>query len=205
MQDSLALVAMTVIIAICIRSQLSLSSIVAANCSLHANTCHTIPHRHVCIFCLCSLYFIQLCNASEAAGSFNRNQPSQQELSAQCKIVLDHIPELISAMREAGRHPESAQATKLLIESSKAILMPAGKMCTAAKAAVPTIGDKAAQLSVSNSTRQLAMALSELRNAALAAEEVISSARFTPANFPFQFNLVVYKKSTVISRNKRRL
>lgn len=86
--------------------------------------------------------------------------------------MLDHVPELISAMREANRNPESAQATKVLIDSSKALLMPAGKMCTAAKAAVPTIGDKAAQLSVSNATRQLAMSLAELRNAALAAEEV---------------------------------
>lgn len=48
-------------------------------------------------------------------------------------------------------------------------------MCMAAKAAVPTIGDKAAQLSVSNSTRQLGLALAELRNAVVRAEELCGS------------------------------
>ena len=45
-------------------------------------------------------------------------------------------------------------------------------MCTAAKAAVPTIGDKAAQISVSNATRQLGITLADLRAAAANAEEV---------------------------------
>jgi len=48
-------------------------------------------------------------------------------------------------------------------------------MCVAAKAAVPTIGDQAAQLSVSNATRQMGLALTELRVAAAAAEEVCGS------------------------------
>jgi len=45
-------------------------------------------------------------------------------------------------------------------------------MCAAAKAAVPTIGDQAAQVSVSNATRQFAVALAELKAAANSAEEV---------------------------------
>lgn len=45
-------------------------------------------------------------------------------------------------------------------------------MCSAAKAAAPTIGDQAAQLSVSNATRQMGVALAELRTAAANAEEV---------------------------------
>lgn len=45
-------------------------------------------------------------------------------------------------------------------------------MCAAAKAAVPTIGDQAAQLSVSNATRQMALALAELRTCATNTEQV---------------------------------
>ena len=45
-------------------------------------------------------------------------------------------------------------------------------MCAAAKAAVPTIGDQAAQQSVSTATRQMGVALAELRTAAANAEEV---------------------------------
>lgn len=64
----------------------------------------------------------QLCHASEAAGSFNRNQPSQQELSAQCKLVLDHVPVLIAAVSEVRRNPDSVQAVRSLIDTSKALL-----------------------------------------------------------------------------------
>ena len=45
-------------------------------------------------------------------------------------------------------------------------------MCSAAKAAAPTIGDQAAQLSVTNATRQMGVALAELRTSAANAEEV---------------------------------
>lgn len=64
----------------------------------------------------------QLCHASEAAGSFNRNQPSQQELSTQCKAVLDAIPELIGAVSDMRRSPDSVQAVRNLIDKSKALL-----------------------------------------------------------------------------------
>lgn len=64
----------------------------------------------------------QLCNASEAASQFNRNQPSQQELSSQCRIVLEHIPVLIAAIRDARSQPDSVQSVRSLIDSSKALI-----------------------------------------------------------------------------------
>ena len=45
-------------------------------------------------------------------------------------------------------------------------------MCAAAKAAVPTIGDQAAQISVSNATRQMALTLAELRTCCTNTEQV---------------------------------
>lgn len=64
----------------------------------------------------------QLVNASEAAAQFNRNQPSQHELSSQCRVVLEHVPVLIAAIREARNNPDSVQAVRGLIDASKALI-----------------------------------------------------------------------------------
>lgn len=70
----------------------------------------------------------QLGNASEAAAHFNRNQPSQQELSSQCKDVLDQVPVLVAAMRDARHNPDSVQAVRTLIDSSNALLQVGAKV-----------------------------------------------------------------------------
>lgn len=64
----------------------------------------------------------QLVNASESASQFNRNQPSQQELNSQCRVVLEHVPVLIAAIREARNNPDSVQAVRALIDASKALI-----------------------------------------------------------------------------------
>ena len=71
----------------------------------------------------------QLANASEAASHFNRNQPSQQDLSSQCKQVMEYVPLLIAAMREARVNPDSAQAVRVLIDNSKALLQVGRQHC----------------------------------------------------------------------------
>jgi len=71
---------------------------------------------------MANILVFQLCNASQAAATFNRNQPSQQELAAQCKLVLELIPHLVQGMTAASNNPESVQAVRHLIDMSNALL-----------------------------------------------------------------------------------
>jgi talin len=55
------------------------------------------------------------------------------------------------------------------------IIQPGGKLVTSAKAAVPTVGDQAAAMSLTNASQSLASALMELRSALSKAQEACGS------------------------------
>jgi len=50
-------------------------------------------------------------------------------------------------------------------------IQPGGKLVTAAKAAVPTVGDQAASMSLTNAAKSMAAALAELRASTTKAQE----------------------------------
>lgn len=54
-------------------------------------------------------------------------------------------------------------------------LQPGGKLVSSAKAAVPTVGDQAAAMSLTNASKNLATALTELRSALSKAQEACGS------------------------------
>lgn len=55
------------------------------------------------------------------------------------------------------------------------ILQPGGKLVIYAKAAIPTVGDQAAAMSLANASKSMAAALAELRAAATKAHEACGS------------------------------
>ncbi|XP_056089203.1 talin-1 isoform X1 [Rhinichthys klamathensis goyatoka] len=109
--------------------------------------------------------------AAQNAASSNKNPAAQQQLVQSCKAVADQIPQLVQGVRGSQSQPDSPSAQLALIGASQNFLQPGAKMVTAAKATVPTIGDQASAMQLSQCAKNLASALAELRTAALKAQE----------------------------------
>ncbi|XP_026996991.1 talin-1 isoform X2 [Tachysurus fulvidraco] len=113
----------------------------------------------------------QIIAAAQHAASSNKNPAAQQQLVQSCKVVADQIPQLVQGVRGSQAQPESPSAQLALIGASQNFLQPGAKMVTAAKATVPTISDQASAMQLSQSAKNLASALAELRTAAQKAQE----------------------------------
>uniref|UniRef100_A0A8C7SMU5 Talin 1 n=1 Tax=Oncorhynchus mykiss TaxID=8022 RepID=A0A8C7SMU5_ONCMY len=86
-------------------------------------------------------------------------------------VVADQIPQLVQGVRGSQSQPDSPSAQLTLIGAGQNFLLPGAKMVTAAKATVPTIGDQASAMQLSQCAKNLATALAELRTAAQKAQE----------------------------------
>ena len=80
-----------------------------------------------------------------------------------CKTVADLIGRLVQSVRASMANPSSQLG---LINASQAIIQPCGKMISASKAAVATVGDQATALQLANFAKQTATCLADLRTAA---------------------------------------
>nr|XP_015193068.1 PREDICTED: talin-1 isoform X1 [Lepisosteus oculatus]XP_015193073.1 PREDICTED: talin-1 isoform X1 [Lepisosteus oculatus] len=109
--------------------------------------------------------------AAQHAASSNKNPAAQQQLVQSCKVAADQIPMLVQGVRGSQAQPDSPSAQLALIGASQNFLQPGAKMVTAAKATVPTIGDQASAMQLSQCAKNLASALAELRTAAQKAQE----------------------------------
>ncbi|XP_074545996.1 talin-1 [Halichoeres trimaculatus] len=109
--------------------------------------------------------------AAQHAASSNKNQAAQQQLVQSCKVVAEQIPQLVQGVRGSQSQPDSPSAQLALISASQNFLQPGAKMVTASKATVPTIGDQASAMQLSQCAKNLASALAELRTASQKAQE----------------------------------
>ncbi|KAF1377144.1 hypothetical protein PFLUV_G00197540 [Perca fluviatilis] len=109
--------------------------------------------------------------AAQHAASSSRNQAAQQQLVQSCKVVAEQIPQLVQGVRGSQSQPDSPSAQLALISASQNFLQPGAKMVTASKATVPTIGDQASAMQLSQCAKNLASALAELRATSQKAQE----------------------------------
>uniref|UniRef100_A0A670KEH9 Talin 2 n=1 Tax=Podarcis muralis TaxID=64176 RepID=A0A670KEH9_PODMU len=109
--------------------------------------------------------------ASQNAAISNKNTAAHQHLVQSCKNVADHIPQLVQGVRGSQAQAEDLSAQLALINSSQIFLQPGSKMVASAKAAVPTVGDQAAAMQLSQCAKNLATSLAELRTASQKAHE----------------------------------
>uniref|UniRef100_A0ABM5EYZ9 Talin-2 n=1 Tax=Pogona vitticeps TaxID=103695 RepID=A0ABM5EYZ9_9SAUR len=109
--------------------------------------------------------------ASQNAAISNKNTAAHQQLVQSCKNVADHIPQLVQGVRGSQAQAEDLSAQLALINSSQIFLQPGSKMVASAKAAVPTVGDQAAAMQLSQCAKNLATSLAELRTASQKAHE----------------------------------
>ncbi|XP_072258202.1 talin-2 isoform X2 [Pyxicephalus adspersus] len=109
--------------------------------------------------------------ASQNASVSNKNVAAHQQLVQSCKIVADHIPQLVQGVRGSQAQAEDLSAQLALIVSSQNFLQPGSKMVASAKAAVPTVSDQAAAMQLGQCAKNLATSLAELRTATQKAHE----------------------------------
>ncbi|XP_035251833.1 talin-2-like isoform X2 [Anguilla anguilla] len=109
--------------------------------------------------------------ASQNAAASNKNTAAHQQLVQSCKVVADHIPQLVQGVRSSQAQPEDLSAQLTLIIASQNFLQPGSKMVTSAKSAVPTVNDQAAAMQLGQCAKNLATCLAELRTAAQKAHE----------------------------------
>ncbi|XP_075064461.1 talin-2 isoform X1 [Mixophyes fleayi] len=109
--------------------------------------------------------------ASQNASVSNKNMAAHQQLVQSCKVVADHIPQLVQGVRGSQAQTEDLSAQLALIVSSQNFLQPGSKMVAFAKAAVPTVTDQAAAMQLGQCAKNLATSLAELRTAAQKAHE----------------------------------
>lgn len=79
--------------------------------------------------------------------------------------MADILPRVISAVKQSQGQPENFLVQSELISVCHEVLQPSGRLVNASRAAVPTVGDQAASMHLSNATRSLAESLAELRAA----------------------------------------
>eukprot|EP00061_Rhincodon_typus_P013315 g39617.t1 len=85
--------------------------------------------------------------------------------------VAEQIPLLVQGVRGSQSQPDSPSAQLALISASQNFLQPGTKMVAAARATVPTIGDQASAMQLSQCAKNLANTLQELRAAAQKAQD----------------------------------
>uniref|UniRef100_A0A673BQU4 Talin-2 n=1 Tax=Sphaeramia orbicularis TaxID=375764 RepID=A0A673BQU4_9TELE len=109
--------------------------------------------------------------AAQNAAASNKNTAAHQQLVQSCKVMADHIPQLVQGVRGSQAKPEDLSAQLALIIASQNFLQPGSKMVTSAKSSVPTVSDQAAAMQLGQCAKNLATCLAELRTSAQKAHE----------------------------------
>ncbi|KAK7491087.1 hypothetical protein BaRGS_00017651, partial [Batillaria attramentaria] len=117
----------------------------------------------------------QLINSANQANKSNRNQMSQQQLIVSAQGLEEQIPDLVQALRDVQKSRDSATAQLTLINASQDFIQPATRMIASSNAAAPNVADQASVLNLHSSVKAMAAAVSELRTAAVKAQEACGS------------------------------
>lgn len=107
----------------------------------------------------------QLVSSSQASQESIRNTGAQSELAAAGKAIGDAMNPLVIAIREYNDEPSSPVARLNMLNASKALLIPGGRLVAAAKAAMPMLNDGAAAMALSSVQRATADSLVTLQEA----------------------------------------
>lgn len=119
--------------------------------------------------------------ASSGVDVHNRNTIAQTELNIGCRLMVQHIPSLVSGVKGTLSHPDHPTMQLNLINASEQFLQPASAVVKAAKTVLPAITDKASAIQLNNSSQQLSIALTDLRSVVSRAKEVCMGLEFDAA------------------------
>ncbi|XP_051170651.1 talin-1 isoform X3 [Leptopilina boulardi] len=109
--------------------------------------------------------------ASSGAAQHNTNIASQEELNAECRLMAQHIPNLVQGVKGTLAQPDNPTAQLNLINASEQFLQPGTSVVKAARAVLPTVTDQSSAMQLNNSSQQLGTSLGDLRSAVTRARE----------------------------------
>ncbi|XP_043256411.1 talin-1 isoform X1 [Colletes gigas] len=109
--------------------------------------------------------------AASGVTHHNTNLASQEELAAECQMMVQHIPHLVAGVKGTQAQPDNPTAQLNLINASEQFLQPGTAVVKAARAVLPTVTDQASALQLNNTSQQLGASLSDLRSAVTRARE----------------------------------
>ncbi|XP_053983421.1 talin-1 isoform X2 [Hylaeus volcanicus] len=109
--------------------------------------------------------------AASGVTHHNTNLASQEELAAECQMMVQHIPNLVAGVKGTQAQPDNPTAQLNLINASEQFLPPGTAVVKAARAVLPTVTDQASALQLNNTSQQLGASLSDLRSAVTRARE----------------------------------
>lgn len=141
-------------------------------CAKQAASCATqsIAAIQVCTV-VCTPVNVDL-NESQSSGGANdpsassriQNNQTHNQLIQQCKLVADHVPKIVQAIRGCMVSANSKSAQLGLINACEDFILPTQKMISLTKAVLPTIVDEIKAIQLRNCTNQLSNALNELKS-----------------------------------------
>lgn len=109
--------------------------------------------------------------ASSGVVPHNNNLSSQEELNAECRMMGQHIPNLVSGVKGTQAQPDNPTAQLNLINASEQFLQPGTAVIKAARAVIPTVTDQASAIQLTHTSQQLGSSLADLRSAVTRARE----------------------------------
>ncbi|XP_076880001.1 talin-2-like isoform X4 [Brachyhypopomus gauderio] len=109
--------------------------------------------------------------AAQNTEASNQNTAAHQRLVQSCKVVAEHIPQLVQAVRSSRTQPDETNVQLTLIMACQNFLQPGSKMAASAKSSVPTIADAAAAEQLEQCAKNLVNALTELHTATQQVQE----------------------------------
>ncbi|KAH6931665.1 hypothetical protein HPB50_026529 [Hyalomma asiaticum] len=109
--------------------------------------------------------------AAQNASPYNSNVMLQEELMSSCRDVAGVIPRVVQGIKGTVAEPDNSMAHHRLLTSCQELIPPASQMVSVSKGCVPTIVEPACATQLSNATKQMSSALSDLRIALDKAQE----------------------------------
>ncbi len=113
--------------------------------------------------------------AAHGCGPYNNNEMIQEELILVCREVSDIIPKVVQGIKGTQNDSDNSSKQLQLINACEQFVTPASRLVTTSRSAIPTITDQSSTIQLTQSSQQLAEALTELRTNIAKAQEACSS------------------------------
>lgn len=116
----------------------------------------------------------QVIAAAKGISPSNRNQNSQMQLIATCKVSVNNFRKLIECAREFKDSPKDSGVQRRMIHLTKAVMSPISRMLVAAKAAAANTQDLSLQVNMTSAMNRSRADMIALAQACDLAESVTS-------------------------------
>ncbi|CAB0031459.1 unnamed protein product [Trichogramma brassicae] len=124
----------------------------------------------------------QCAAAVSGVTKFNMNSATQRDLNENCQNMMQHIPTLITEIKNTYSKPHSSSAQLNLINASEDFSLSCVTVLKAIKSTLPTTSDNASIIYLKDSSLYLGSALTDLKSVVTRSKEVFTGLEFEAAD-----------------------